>query len=224
MKIEHICKSFGDKCVINDFSLDVADSSIVCLIGPSGCGKTTLLNIIAKTVKPDSGSAVFDGNVSYLFQEPRLLNWKTVLENVSLVIGDDKKKATEMLAGVGLIDDLDKYPDQLSGGMRQRVAIARAFSFSSSVILMDEPFQNLDTLLKASLLKIFMEMWSKDRRTVIWVTHDIQEACMVADRIICFNQSGLSIKAQFENKLSRRERTVDNTSELHSRILSALLS
>lgn len=224
MKIEHLSKSFSDKVVIKDFSLDITDSSIVCLIGPSGCGKTTLLNIIAKTISADKGKVDYAGDVSYLFQEPRLLNWKTVLENVSLVIDDDNEKATNFLNTVGLGNDLDKYPLELSGGMRQRVAIARAFCFPSSLILMDEPFQNLDISLKSSLLKTFLDMWINNKRTVIWVTHDVQEACMVADKIVCLGKNGLEIKAQFENKTNQNERTISNTSGLYSQVLSSLIS
>lgn len=222
MIIEKINKSFDNKKIIKDFSLDIPQSSIVCLIGPSGCGKTTLLNMVAGLIEPDSGRISFDGKVSYLFQEPRLLGWRSALENVALVTEGDVEKAALLLKKVGLENDMAKKPAEMSGGMRQRVAIARAFAFKSDVILMDEPFQNLDIELKSSLLKTFLEMWKEDRRTVLWVTHDVAEAALVAHRIVCVGKDGMNVKFSDICGIPQSRRTISNTAELQSRILQKI--
>lgn len=223
MKIENITKSFSQKQIIKDFSLEIPTSTITCLIGPSGCGKSTLLNIISGLTQPDSGSVSDVGKVSYLFQEPRLLPWKSVWENVTLAVNDNKIRAAEFLRKVGLENDFDKYPDELSGGMKQRVALARAFAFESDVILMDEPFQNLDIELKAELLKTFIEIWKADRRTVLWVTHDVTEACLIANRIVCVGKNPMQIKYSAINAIPQSKRSAESISGLQTQILKNIL-
>lgn len=209
MNIENISKSFGNNVVLKDFSLDVKTNSIVCLAGPSGCGKTTLLNIIAGFVKQDSGTVETDGDqkISYLFQEPRLLDNLTVLKNISVPLRGDKDKAKQILDLVGLSDCLDKYPHQLSGGQKQRVAIARAFSFPTSIILMDEPFQSLDIKMKNNLVRSFLDIWQNNKKTVLWVTHDITEACFAADKIVCLSSRPMKIEKVFSIREKRDTRT-----------------
>lgn len=183
MKIVNLYKSFGDTAVFKNLCLDIPDGEITCIMGPSGCGKTTLLNIIAGLVVPDSG--VIEKNserISYLFQEPRLFTWKTVIDNVALV--SDKTVALKYLDLVGLSDVLKRYPQSLSGGQRQRVAIARALSFPSDIILLDEPFQNLDSASKDSITDVFLDLHRNTGKTAVWVTHDISEAEKVTDNII----------------------------------------
>ncbi len=227
MKIENLGKAFGSNSVMKSFSLDVQPHGITCLIGPSGCGKTTLLNIIAGMLPPDSGTIARDadenGSISYLFQEPRLLPWLTALENVALVLEGDAAAARKMLNAVGLEDSLEKYPGELSGGMRQRVSMARAFSYPSKLLLMDEPFQNLDTKLKSDLLKVFVELWKQDGRTVLWVTHDITEACLVADTIVCLSGKPMKIDGSFHIGIPRNERTLENTATIQAKIYRTLI-
>ena len=180
MKLENISKSFKSHDgstvkVFENFSLNLPQGGVYCITGPSGCGKTTLLNIVAGVLKPTGGKVIFEdgekGPVSYLFQEPRLLPWRTVLENCTLVC-DDESRARHFLELAGLSDKAERFPSELSGGERQRAAFARAFCYKSNVILMDEPFQNLDENLKKSLASVFFKMLEEDRRTVIWVSHD----------------------------------------------------
>ena len=225
MKINNLSKSFTDNQVISDFSLDVKKNSIVCLIGPSGCGKTTLLNIIAGLVKQDSGTVEIDGEkrISYLFQEPRLLNNLTVLDNVAVPLKGDRKKAAEILATAGLSDSLNKYPSELSGGMRQRVAIARAFSFPSSIILMDEPFQSLDIKIKNTLVDNFLKVWEENKKTVLWVTHDITEACLAADKIICLSSNPMKIVKTYNVKEKREVRTSQSVAEIGASVFKTLV-
>ncbi len=227
MQIEHLSKAFGKNLVMEGFSLEVRPNGITCLVGPSGCGKTTLLNIIAGTLSPDGGtiirSADEEGRTSYLFQEPRLLPWMTAQENVALVLEGDVATAKDMLNAVGLEDSLEKYPNELSGGMKQRASMARAFSYPSKMLLMDEPFQNLDTKLKSDLLKVFMKLWKQDRRTVVWVTHDITEACLVADDIVCLSGKPMKIDDSFHIDTPRNERTLENTAIIQAKIYRTLI-
>lgn len=189
----------GYLIVLDSFTLSINPGSITVLLGPSGCGKTTLLRLAGGLEFPEGGSIERDvseaGPTSYLFQEPRLLPWHTVLTNVELVLRplmSDKalriERAMHFLEMVGLSDFLRFKPDELSGGMRQRVAIARAFAFPGKIMLLDEPFQGLDHALRLSLLKAFTELWKNDRRTVLFVTHDVPEALLIADEVVCLSQ------------------------------------
>lgn len=224
MKIKNLSIGFSEIPVLENFSLDVKNNSIVCITGPSGCGKTTLLNIIASLIKADDGLIDFEGQtqISYLFQEPRLLKDVNVLKNVSLTINNNKELAKSFLEKVGLGDCLRKYPAQLSGGQRQRVAIARAFAFPSEIILMDEPFQSLDVKMRNTLIGEFLSMWEENKKTVIWVTHDITEACLAADKIVCVSQKPMNIKATFNIKMARKNRTSENIALISAKIYSAL--
>lgn len=225
MTIKNLCKFYGDKVVLKDFSLDIKPGTIVCITGESGCGKTTLLNLIAGIIKPNSGSIDIGQNtVSYLFQEPRLLPWRTALENVAIALKGDKQMAKEALEMVNLGDSLDKYPSELSGGMKQRVAMARAFSYSSSLILMDEPFQNLDVKLKNTLLYQFLKLWNQEKKTVLWVTHDITEACLAADLVVCVSSNPMKINRTFSIELARNQRTAQNMAQLQAQIYQALVT
>lgn len=225
MNIDNLSKSFGKTIVFENFSLSVKKDSIVCLTGPSGCGKTTLLNIIAGLEKQDGGSIEIEGDkrISYLFQEPRLLDNLTVLKNVSVPLRGNKTKAKQMLELVGLSDCIDKYPSQLSGGQRQRVAIARAFCFPSSLILMDEPFQNLDVKMKNNLVKVFLDIWQQNKKTVLWVTHDITEACFAADKIICLSSKPMKIEKSFSIREKRSERTTESIAAVSASVYKTLV-
>lgn len=152
------------------------------------------------------------------------MDWFTVLENVKLVLNGDEKKSKEILEKVGLGDSLSKYPQELSGGMKQRVSMARAFAFPSSVLLMDEPFQNLDAKLKKDLLDVFLNLWNEaQNKTVLWVTHDITESCLVADTIICVSKSPMKVNKTFQISMSRKERTAENTAVLQAQIYQTLI-
>lgn len=181
MVIEHLYKRYNDLVIFDDFSLEIAEGGVTCILGPSGAGKSTLLNILA-------GLTSFKGDVpslvcSYIFQQPRLVPNLTVRGNLSLVCRD-KERVSDMLARVGLSDKEGSYPVALSGGQAQRVAIARAFLFDSRVVLMDEPFSSLDLKLKTHIMNVFREVRSGDGRTAVFVTHDVDEAVYLSDRII----------------------------------------
>lgn len=200
MLLRRLSKSYYSKeagtaaPVFVDFSLDIPSGTIQVLTGPSGCGKTTLLHLVAGLTSLDGGSILREpgeeGPVSYLFQEPRLLPWRNVFTNVELplrasipVKEEREAKVLRFLSLVGLSGYEAYLPSELSGGMRQRVAIARAFAYPSTLILMDEPFQSLDVKLRYELLQAFLHLWQDERRTTLYVTHDVAEAVLAADSV-----------------------------------------
>lgn len=218
IEIKGLHKSFAEITLFNDFSITFPEGTITCILGPSGCGKTTLLNIIAKSVSFDGGNLVgFDNKViSYIFQDPRLLPWKTVEGNIDFVLSrelplDERKKIVDKFINlVELNGFANYYPAQLSGGMRQRVSIARAFAYPSDVILMDEPLKGLDIKLKLNMIRAFTRIWQTDKRTVIFVTHDVEEALLLGNEILVLSQAPVSIKAQYSVNQPLSDRSLNN--------------
>lgn len=181
MRFKNITVKYGEKTVLKDFSADLTNSRITALVGPSGAGKTTLLKVAAGLLTPNRGSFVFDGKISVMFQEPRLLPWLTAAENVNLVLGDSRStlpQAVAYLEKVG-ITETEAYPDTLSGGMKQRVALARALAYPSDLLLLDEPFAALDADNRRALLA----MVEKDGRKVLFVTHN-EEDTAIAETVL----------------------------------------
>lgn len=199
--LNNIYKSYGSLKVFDDFSISFKKNKINCILGPSGCGKTTLLNIIAGLVLPESGeiSGIDREKISCVFQEPRLLPWKTARKNIEFTLRDrlPQNEVSELVEKYIKLVKLEEYGDyfpcQLSGGMNQRVSLARAFSFPSEIILMDEPFKGLDYKLKQSLQNSFLELWQSDTRTVIYVTHDVDEAIELGENIFLFSRQPVKI-------------------------------
>ncbi len=217
-QFKNIRKNFEQLRVLKDIDIKFQDKKIVAILGPSGCGKTTLLNIISSTIKPDEGELVGFNNksISYIFQEPRLMKWKTVYDNIDFVIKDKMSKEERKsiidrnLKMLDLLEYKDYYPSDLSGGMKQRVAIARAFVYPSDILLMDEPFKSLDLELKFNLIYSFLNLWQIDKRTVFFVTHDIQAALLLGDYIYILSQKPTIVKEKIENKLAYDERSLKN--------------
>ncbi len=185
-QIKSISKQYGNVEVLNKFTLDIYKNEIVCVLGASGCGKSTLLNILSGLKEPDFGEVYKNiDKVSYVFQEDRLLPWKTVYDNIRFV---DNRASHEDI--IKLIDDIglngfDKsYPGELSGGMKQRCSIARAFNYRAELLLMDEPFKSLDYFLRTKMIRQLLEVWQKNKNSIVYVTHEIDEALMLANRIV----------------------------------------
>ena len=214
--IKNLNKSFHDLNLFKDFNIEIQENTISCILGPSGCGKTTLLNMIGNTIQPESGQFEGFNNkvLSYIFQEPRLLPWKTVKENISFVVKEEELTENKSIIIdkyiklVELSDFAKYYPAQLSGGMKQRVAIARAFSYPSNLILMDEPLKALDLKLKLNLIKAFRRIWQFDKRTVIFVTHDIDEALLLGNNIYVFSKAPVKIIEKFT--ITDKDRSLNN--------------
>ncbi len=220
MQLNNITKKYGELTVFNDFSINFAEGEVCGILGASGCGKTTLLNIIA-------GITDFHGKIdeikkiSYIFQSTRLLDNLTAYKNLEYVLlggGYTKeeiaKKIEEMLRSVNLWEERNKYPRQLSGGMRQRVSLARAFIFDAPVLLMDEPFKGLDISLKKQILILFDKLLKTYKKTTIFVTHDLDDAINLCDRIIVL---GLGGKIIVDEKVKDRGRE-----ELYNKIFAVL--
>ena len=204
MELKHISKQFDGNIIFKDFDIAFQEGVISCILGPSGCGKTTLLNMMGGVTAADSGdfSSLNGKRFSYIFQAPRLLPWKTVEENIGFVMdrhipaSERQQKLAYLLQMVEMSHYANYYPSQLSGGMAQRVSIARAFAIDSDVILMDEPFSGLDITLKKNIMERFVEIWKRDKRTVVYVTHDIDEALLLSDEIIVFSKAPVKIVLQ----------------------------
>ena len=172
LKLENVTLGFSGKKVLNSLSYAFEESSVTAIIGESGIGKTTLLNILAGLLKPSDGEVIrTEDKISYVFQEPRLFPWMTALENVSTV--SDDARAKEALELMGLLDSADKYPSELSGGMKQRVSIARAIAYDPHILFLDEPFKGLDPALRKDISETLFNAFKG--RTVIMITHDTED-------------------------------------------------
>jgi NitT/TauT family transport system ATP-binding protein len=215
LKVEEITKVFTNKngetlTVLKNFNMQVADGEFVCIVGPSGCGKTTLLRIIAGLEAATGGNIYVDGKImntptpkkGMVFQEFALFPWRTVQKNIEFgleysgVLPEQRRKITnEYLKMVNLIGWKDKYPFELSGGMKQRVAIARALANNPEILLMDEPFGSLDAQTRNILQEELLKIWEKTHKTIVFVSHNIEEAIYLGDKVIVLT----SLPAQIKN-------------------------
>ena len=209
IQIENLSKSFqdGDRRVValDGIDMRIEEGSFTTIMGPSGCGKSTLLNVLAGLLSQDTGKIRRDGTltspsdlpIAYVFQEPRLLDWRTVGENIEFAMkaqgvpsDEHDRRITDTLSMVGLGDERDSYPLRLSGGQRQRVGIARALSVDPDVLLMDEPFSELDEISAHQLRDDLIDLWQETGKTVLFVTHDISEAIYLSDKILFLDTEG----------------------------------
>lgn len=197
----NVYKKFDDLDVLENFSISFEKNKISCLFGPSGVGKTTIANIASNLISIDGGKVIGFENAaySYVFQESRLLPWYNVYENIDFVLKDvynDKKRADVINNYIDLIE-LNGYenykPDALSGGMCQRVSLARAFAYPSNFLILDEPFKGLDFKLKNEMIALFKKLWMESKRTVLFITHDAEEAVTLSDYIYVINNRPVEI-------------------------------
>lgn len=208
ISIKNINKKFNEKIIFEDFNIDFYKNEVNCIVGKSGCGKSTLLNIISGIIPNDSENfkTMETYGVSYIFQDDRLIDWLTVGENITLVVKKiySRSRSNELcnkyLDLVGIREYKDYYPQMISGGIRQRVNIARAFIYPSKVIIMDEPFKSIDVINKEIIINNFKNILKQDERTVLFVTHDIDEALLLSDKIYVLGNSPVQIKKIIEKK------------------------
>lgn len=216
MKLTDLNKKYDDKVIFKNFNLDFDKGKITVIMGASGIGKSTLLKIIANLTDYE-GKVECDGKVSYVFGETSLIPSLTVKQNLSFavyhVIKDKttrEKAIHEILNEVELEDEINSYPLKLSTGMAQRVALARGFLYPSNVLVMDEPFRGLDTALKSKLQKYFLKLLSLDNKTVILITHDINEAILLGDRILVFDDRPVKIKFDRHISIPKEDRSISH--------------
>lgn len=206
VSVRGLRRAFGDHVVLDDLDLDIRPGELVALLGRSGSGKSTLLRLLAGLDAPDAGTAHVDGTTSVAFQEPRLLPWRRVATNVALglhgVRGRERvERARDLLSEVGLADKADVWPVTLSGGQAQRASLARALVSEPGLLLLDEPFSALDALTRIEMHDLLLRVWSRHRAAVLLVTHDVDEALQLADRVIVLD--GGRVAHQVEVDLPR---------------------
>jgi len=216
LQAKNISKTFfsekGDNNAIQDISIDVCENEFLVLLGPGQSGKTVFLNIVAGLLSPTSGQIMLKGKpitgvdhrISFVFQKMGLFEWKTTMENVEAglkykgVPKDERRRiAQKYIDLVGLTGFERAYPKQLSGGMKQRVGIARAYTANPEILLMDEPFGALDAQTRYSMQDDILKIWSRDKRTIIFVTNNIEEAVYLGDRIIQFTERPARVKKEY---------------------------
>lgn len=241
LNIEHLNKDYevdGARVhVSDDVNLDVREGEFISIVGPSGCGKSTLLRIIAGLDKATSGKVENRGrkiqgisrNIGMIFQEPRLFPWLSIRDNVAFCFSirqkrREKKRIDELvdyyLRLVGLSDFAKAYPNQLSGGMKQRASIARALIENPEILLLDEPFSALDAFTRMSMQKELLRIWEKEKKTMILVTHDIDEAIFLSDRIIVLSERPSTIQKIIEVKSERpRDRSSYDFMEIRRQVM-----
>ncbi|WP_367924626.1 ABC transporter ATP-binding protein [uncultured Ruthenibacterium sp.] len=216
VKVQNLTKKFGDLLVLNDVSFEVKKGQFLCVVGPTGCGKTTFLNCLTKLYEPTSGEILLDGepvdlkkhNVSYIFQEYSSMPWLTVEQNISFgldikKVPKDKARQSvdEVIKLVGLEKFRNYYPNQLSASMLQRVVIARAFVTNPDLLLMDEPYGQLDIELRFKLEDELLNIWKKLGTTIIFITHNIEEAVYISEDILVLTNKPTGIKTMMHNPL-----------------------
>ena len=203
MKLINVQKCYGETTVFQDLSLQIKEGEILCVLGPSGSGKTTLLNMLCGICDFEGEQENVPKNSSYIFQEPRLLPNLTVVENLRYA-GGMVENIDEILQKIGLEEKKNSRPKQLSGGEKQRVSIARAFLSEAPLLLMDEPFSSLDTALKIKMVELFCSLLKTHKKTVVFVTHDVEEALMLAQRIVVLDKGKIiaDLRTGIENKRS----------------------
>ncbi len=223
MILKNIVKKYDEKVVFDHLDFELFDGEITAILGASGCGKTTLLNIISGLTDYE-GEFLPPEKVSYIFQQQRLVPNLSVRGNLEYVLSDKKgneDSIKKIIEKIELSEYIDKYPAELSGGMAQRVSLARAFLYDASVMLMDEPFKGLDVSLKKRMIELLKKLLRGENRTVIFVTHDIDEALLLADRIVVMGEGG---KILFDDRIDagREERSIGDGIELKNKLFDIL--
>jgi ABC-type nitrate/sulfonate/bicarbonate transport system ATPase subunit len=213
LQLEGVSHAFDGRPVLGETTLDVAKGEFVAVVGPSGCGKSTLFNIVAGLIEPTQGRVLLDGadvtgatgRMGYMLQKDLLLPWRTVLDNVLLgrslqhrTTAADRAEALDLLGRYGLGAFTDHYPHALSGGMRQRAALIRTIVFSREVLLLDEPFGALDSQTRLLMQEWLLRVYSEIDSTILFITHDIDEALFLADRVLVMSARPGTIKGSFK--------------------------
>lgn len=227
LDVRGICKTYGTKQALIPTSESFAEHSFTCIVGRSGCGKTTLLRLLCALEKPDAGVIELPPGkrVAPVFQEPRLMPWLNVAENITLAARHDKNLQRERLPRLLRLLELEGteklYPNQLSGGMAQRVSLGRTLFYNPDIILMDEPFSALDYFTRQGLQQTLLRLYAQERKTIIFVTHDVEEALLLGGRVLIMDKGG--VKTSLPVTLPRpRQAASAEFQALRQKILQAL--
>jgi NitT/TauT family transport system ATP-binding protein len=225
IKVENLYKNYDSKRVMEGFDIEFEKNKVSVLLGPSGCGKSTLFNILASLDSEYRGEIEIVGNVSYIFQEDRLVPWLTVNENLRL-IPSQGKDISDILNRFHVGERANTLSKNLSGGEKQRVSIARAFYHGGDIILMDEALKSLDVFLKLKIIGEISENLRKEPKTMVVISHDIQEALLIADRIFILDKDPMKIVGTYDINISRedRELKVGELLELENKIYEKIFS
>jgi sulfonate transport system ATP-binding protein len=222
-RVSGLTRRFGERRVLDQLDLEIAPGEFVALIGRSGSGKSTLLRALAGLDRHPDGDVAIDGSVGVAFQEPRLVPWRRVLDNVALGVRrpDARTAARSALVEVGLDGHLHEWPLTLSGGEAQRVSLARALVREPSLLLLDEPFGALDALTRITMHRLVLDLWEEHRPAILLVTHDVDEALALADRVLVLADGRISHHAPVD-LVRPRDRDHPDLISLRNRLLSEL--
>ena len=225
VQVKNLTKCFGDLKVLDDISFDIKKGEFLCIVGPTGCGKTTFLNLLTKLIEPTSGEILIDGesadpqkhNISFVFQEPSAFPWLTARENIEYGLKIKKrspeeiKQQTEKIIGLlGLEKFRDAYPHEMSVSMEQRVVIGRAFAMNPDLLLMDEPYGQMDIKMRYFLEDEVIKLWKATNSTVLFITHNLEEAVYLAERVLILSNKPAKIKAGIKVDLDRPRNVSDS--------------
>jgi len=224
VEVKNLTKYFGDLHVLDDVSFNIKKGEFVCVVGPTGCGKTTFLNLLTKIYTPTSGDLYIDGepadphkhNLAFVFQEPSAYPWLTVEQNLGfgldikrLSAAEKKKRVDNIIRILGLEKFRSSYPHQLSVSTEQRIIIGRAFALNPDLLLMDEPYGQMDIKLRYYLEDEVIRLWKETGSTVVFITHNIEEACYLAERVLILTNKPATIKEELRIDLPRPRRFAD---------------
>ncbi|WP_347565021.1 ABC transporter ATP-binding protein [Lactonifactor sp. BIOML-A7] len=218
VEVKNLTKKFDDLLVLNDISFNIRKGEFVCVVGPTGCGKTTFLNLLTKLIEPTAGELLIDGepadpkkhNLAFVFQEPSAFQWLTVEENLAFGLKikklppeEIKRRVDNMLELLGLTKFRNAYPSQLSVSSEQRIIIGRAFVMNPDLLLMDEPYGQMDIKLRYYLEDEVIRLWKETGSTVVFITHNIEEAVYLAEKVLILTNKPATIKEEIEVDLPR---------------------
>lgn len=224
VKVEHLTKKFDDLLVLDDISFEVKKGEFLCIVGPTGCGKSTFLNLLTQLIPATSGQILLDGepanpkkhSISFVFQEPSAFDWLTVQQNIEYGLKikhrpaeEIKSQTDKIIALLGLDDWRDVYPKDLSVSMEQRVVIGRAFAVNPDLLLMDEPYGQMDIKMRYYLEDEVIRLWEATGSTVLFITHNLEEAVYLAQRVLILSNKPAKIKASIDVDLPRPRKVSD---------------
>lgn len=229
--LKNISKSFDDMEILKNINIEVNEGELVSILGPSGSGKSTIFNILTNIIKSDNGEVKIDGKLSYMYQKDMMVPWKKVIDNIGIPLifkGKSKKEAREEVKKhideFGLSGFEYKYPSQLSGGMKQRANFLKTYLTSNDIILLDEPFGALDSITRRKMQKWLLDLTKEMNSTILFITHDIEEAILLSNRIYIISEKPAVIKGEIKINLPKERNENIVTSEEFIKIKKDIIS